>query len=1195
MKKSVFLPVNGLAVIMTAILAGFLSLGNLQGQTQAQITNFNFTITPNYAPVINEAAGTIIVPVYYSADITGLVATFTVSSGATVRVADVVQTSGVGAKDYTSGVTFVVTSGNLATTKSYLVTVSRNAALVGKQLLTFSFASVHAAIGVIDEVAYTVAVHVPLTLDVTALAATFTTSTLSKAYVGDDLQTSGVTVNNYTNPLLFTVKAENASTRIYTVNLIRDPAQTNRQLLSFSFPGVTATINETYHTVAATVPYSTVVTGLVATFTSSYMSKVKVGSTVQVSGTTPNNFTSPVTYRVMAEDTTLYQDYVVTVSKAPVETGMAILSFNFETQFNPDITGIIDQVNKTIKLTVPFSQDVTALVATFTSSLLSTVLIGSTPQVSGVTANNFTNPVSYICRAENGSTEIYTVSIIRAPASSANELLTFRFNDLDPAVVGAVSSTLKTVVVHVPYGTVKTALVASFTVSPLAVAKIGGVAQVSGTTPNDFTAAVVYQIVAENGSIELYTVTVIIDPASSEKRLLTFAFNALTPPVTGSINETYHTVTVSVPFSVSRTALVATFTASAGSSVLIGATGQVSGTTANDFTSAVTYTVKAQDNSLRDYVVTVVNDPASTANLITVFRFNSLTPAVVATIDQTAKTIVALLPYGTAATALVATFTNSFYSIVTVAGTTQTSGSTANNFSTPLTYRCTSESGVANDYLVTVTVAPISTAKDITRFVFEDFTPDVVGVIVQTPPATITANVPFGASRAALKAYFTASPLSTVRIAASGVVQQSGVTVNDFRAPVLYEVTAQDGSIKTYTVTVGEAPDTSRPVVSNEEQTVTNLPGQFVLVRTNKPTGKVYIIHESSSQTTIAHLEAAVAAGMGRAAYVTAANTDIPLSTGNLPGGVYYAYAIDALAHKSLKGTHAITVLDRIPPIVSVDAQTKTNALGNVVNVRSSESNALVYLILENVPQSSMRQLEDAVRVSKGVRNLVQAADVDVPLSVFGLAPGNYHAYAVDLGLYNNMSAPSTNVVVITAASSFKFITAFSFNQLDPPAIGQIVGPDISVKLRVGTPVTNLVATFSLSPLSTAKVGATLQVSGSTENDFTNPVTYTITAEDGTSFDYIVTVSFNTGMDESEWLNSIKSYPNPLSDRLTIEMTKPVDRIQIINGLGQMLEDIHNPGQTRIDIQTNTWKKGLYFVRYYREEQYIGVQKLIKQ
>jgi hypothetical protein len=77
----------------------------------------------------------------------------------------------------------------------------------------------------------------------------------------------------------------------------------------------TGTVDEVNHTIAVTVPYGTSVTNLVATFTTTGQT-VKVGSTVQASGVTANNFSSPVTYTVVAADSST-QNYVVTVTPEP--------------------------------------------------------------------------------------------------------------------------------------------------------------------------------------------------------------------------------------------------------------------------------------------------------------------------------------------------------------------------------------------------------------------------------------------------------------------------------------------------------------------------------------------------------------------------------------------------------------------------------------------------------------------------------------------------------------------------------------------------------------------------------------------------------------------------------------------------------------------------------------------------------------
>jgi len=94
------------------------------------------------------------------------------------------------------------------------------------------------------------------------------------------------------------------------------PLSSAKAITAFSFasPAATGIITEATHTIAITVPFGTDVIALVATFTTTG-SSVKVGSTVQVTGTTSNNFTSPVVYTVTAADATT-QDYTVTVTVA---------------------------------------------------------------------------------------------------------------------------------------------------------------------------------------------------------------------------------------------------------------------------------------------------------------------------------------------------------------------------------------------------------------------------------------------------------------------------------------------------------------------------------------------------------------------------------------------------------------------------------------------------------------------------------------------------------------------------------------------------------------------------------------------------------------------------------------------------------------------------------------------------------------
>lgn len=85
---------------------------------------------------------------------------------------------------------------------------------------------------------------------------------------------------------------------------------------SFTTPQATGTVDTANHGVAITVPYATDVTALVATFTLSSSATASVQGTPQVSGTTANDFTTPLTYVVTAQDGTT-QNWTVTVTVAP--------------------------------------------------------------------------------------------------------------------------------------------------------------------------------------------------------------------------------------------------------------------------------------------------------------------------------------------------------------------------------------------------------------------------------------------------------------------------------------------------------------------------------------------------------------------------------------------------------------------------------------------------------------------------------------------------------------------------------------------------------------------------------------------------------------------------------------------------------------------------------------------------------------
>ena len=99
------------------------------------------------------------------------------------------------------------------------------------------------------------------------------------------------------------------------------------------------------------------------------------------------------------------------------------------------------------------------------------------------------------------------------------------------------------------------------------------------------------------GTIKLIDTT--ISTSSSEKLITTFNFEGLDPIVTGAINETNHTVSLTVPYGTEILNLVPKISISEESSVM-----PASGESQN-FTNPVTYTVTAEDSTTQTYTVSV--------------------------------------------------------------------------------------------------------------------------------------------------------------------------------------------------------------------------------------------------------------------------------------------------------------------------------------------------------------------------------------------------------------------------------------------------------------------------------------------------------------------------------------------------------------------------------------------------------------
>lgn len=259
---------------------------------------------------------------------------------------------------------------------------------------------------------------------------------------------------------------------------------------------------------------------------------------------------------------------------------LAITAFNFTT---PSATGIIDNTAKTVNINVPFGTAVTSLTPTITHSG------ASISPASGVPVD-FTNDVTYTITGADASTEIYTVSV-KVAANPAKSITAFNFTS--PAATESINNTLHTITVTVPYGTDVTSLSPTITYTGASISPLSEVAQ-------NFTNPVTYTVTAADNSVQNYTVTVIVEAASSNANLSTLTTSVGTLSPSFSALETSYSVNVAH----SVTSIILTGTTAESHASISGNNGvdQSLAVGANIITLKVT----AQNGTTtKDYVVTV--------------------------------------------------------------------------------------------------------------------------------------------------------------------------------------------------------------------------------------------------------------------------------------------------------------------------------------------------------------------------------------------------------------------------------------------------------------------------------------------------------------------------------------------------------------------------------------------------------------
>jgi hypothetical protein len=445
---------------------------------------------------------------------------------------------------------------------------------------------------------------------------------------------------------------------------------------------------------------------------------------------------------------------------------------------------------------------------------------------------DFTGPVTMFVMGGRGSTRQYTVNVVED--SGEPRLLNIRFSKYNnPELVNDAlcmvdeknSAVYANAVYPMEMDYLSYALVPSFQILGESF-KVDGNEIDSGVNAIQFSAGIGIKnktiTITRDGETKIYTLTVLFTEDKDTIRSITdFRFNktinsGISANAVGSIINTDNTGTIIVQvfYSGAKPTVLKPSFVSPGT-VSVGGVTQTSGVNSNDFLSPVEYRVLSRNGMYgRTYTVKVefINIENNTPH-ITSFRFSAALNAVLvqdAVGSISGGTIFIEAYYGgsTAPTAITPEF--SAEGIVSVYGSVQVSGASAQDFTRQIKYTVTNPEypSLTLDYWIQCRmIRDISSDAAITEFAFypeenSNLTYPVIGKIDHiNGKISVYAPIGSGVTTKIMYPRFTAAG----KVNVSGTPQVSGESGGMFDTPVTYTVVSANGkNTRNYVVTVRE-------------------------------------------------------------------------------------------------------------------------------------------------------------------------------------------------------------------------------------------------------------------------------------------------------------------------------------------------------------------------------------------------------
>jgi len=462
--------------------------------------------------------------------------------------------------------------------------------------------------------------------------------------------------------------------------------------------------------------------------------------------------------------------------------------------------------------------------------------------------------------------------------------------------------------------------------------------------------------------------------------------------------------------------------------------------------------------------------------------------AAIGAVVSRAAAIAWTVPYGTAVTNLAPTFTLSAnakcYSNSTC--TAEISSGAHFNFTSPVHYFVvSSDSLITNNYTVTVSVTPVSTAKEITSF-------SILGINGTIDGFTIAQNVPFGTDVSKLVPAYTVSQFATGS-------PTNGATVN-FTGAVTYTVTAQDSSTQDYVVTVNELPD--NPVTINLAYN-NSMDGVATWQQTGSASRAAPLAYRGTTWNNGGNGGSAVSDLKDSENASTGISVSQVLRNhgnhgfGGMGGNKLVSAGLGFGAWSA--GDNAI--MGQFQDILTFSGMDMSHSYDIAFALPQNDGRTAIYkygALEASGPCATLSDWTVAQNYAL-LTGCIPRTDGKVTLKM--------NCNGIDWSAFCGIQLLDNGVR--TTPNSEALI--YSFNSFAGAGPVTMSGTDISMPMEVGSSVSALIPTFTMSGSATctlATVDGTPIVSGTTPVDFTSPVHFIVKSEDGvTTTDYTVTVN----------------------------------------------------------------------------------------